>query len=112
MPLADDPLFAAILAMDSYDRGVDAGLIVSGNGVGAATRINVSLPDGSPDAGFFAQAYSWNNETNYGDSALNYRRQGSPPLRASVHACPARTSDRTAAQTRQAGTEAGREGVS
>ena len=29
MSLADDPLFAAILAMDSYNRGNDAGLKAS-----------------------------------------------------------------------------------
>lgn len=86
MPLASDPLFAAILAMDSYNRGSDAGLFVSGNGVGTATLKTVDLPAGSANAGFFAQAYTWNNETiisyrgtdilpslnfDYGDSVLN-----------------------------------------
>jgi Ca2+-binding RTX toxin-like protein len=63
MPLVGDPLFAAILAMDSYNRGSDAGLIVSGNGIGDATLKDVTLPAGFADAGFFAQAYTWNGET-------------------------------------------------
>ena len=57
MPLANDPLFAAIIAMDSYNRGSDAGLAVSSDGVGAATLINVPLPVGSAGADLFLQAY-------------------------------------------------------
>lgn len=63
MPLANDPLFAAVLAMDSYNRGSDAGLIVSGDAVGTARLKTVALPAGSAAAGFYAQAYDWNNET-------------------------------------------------
>jgi hypothetical protein len=31
MPLSNDPLFAAILALDAYNRGYDTGLKVDGN---------------------------------------------------------------------------------
>jgi hypothetical protein len=32
-----DELFLAILAMDSYNRGYEAGLVYEGYGIGAAT---------------------------------------------------------------------------
>ena len=56
MPLSSDPLFAAILAMDSYNRGPDAGLNVSGSQIGnALLRTDVDLPVGYANAGFYAQ---------------------------------------------------------
>jgi hypothetical protein len=63
MALSNDPLFAAILAMDAYNRGAGAGLNVAGTSIGTANLIPLALPNGSPAAGFSAQAYSWNGET-------------------------------------------------
>src|ERR1700736_6450037 len=60
MPLANDPLFAAIFAMDSYNGGSNAGLIAPGQSIGDATLIQILSPT---NAGFFAQAYTWNGET-------------------------------------------------
>ena len=64
MPISDDPLLAALLALDSYNRGEDAGLKVIGTMIGDAEFLeNVLPPSGSSAAGFFAGAYSWKQET-------------------------------------------------
>ncbi|MEM5494468.1 calcium-binding protein [Hoeflea sp. AS16] len=71
-------LMLAILAMDSYNRGYDAGIgdgqnVVdgvdvdglgeAGSTIGSAVVLNFSLPQGSQAAGFYAVAYQWNGET-------------------------------------------------
>jgi hypothetical protein len=62
MPISEE-LFKAVLAMDSYNRGDNAGIAVSGSEIGTATVRTDDLPVGSGDASFFAQAYDWNSET-------------------------------------------------
>jgi hypothetical protein len=52
MPLSSNPLFAAILAMDSYHRGSDAGLNVGGTQIGDAAILDIALPSGSPRCWF------------------------------------------------------------
>jgi hypothetical protein len=74
MTVSNTDLFMAILSMDSYNRGYDPGIALSGNTGGGATittdsavltvngqRIDIS-------AGFYAAAY----ETQYG-TAISYR---------------------------------------
>jgi len=64
-------LFMAILSMDSYNRGYDAGIsgLSESGGLGNAT-ITTTLSDVSETfeadaaaAGFYAVAYQWNGET-------------------------------------------------
>lgn len=64
-------LFMAILSMDSYNRGYDAGIsgLSENGGIGNAT-ITTTLSDVSETfeadaqaAGFYAVAYQWNGET-------------------------------------------------
>ena len=67
MAISED-LFLAILAMDSYNRGYNAGLNlavfgVSGTQIGNAEIRTDELPLGYEAASFFAQAYSWNGRT-------------------------------------------------
>ena len=53
-------LFLAILSMDAYNRGYDAGidgLGDAGSNIGGAKLKDVDLPTGSQDASFFAQSY-------------------------------------------------------
>ncbi|MDZ7602045.1 MAG: hypothetical protein U1A06_11805 [Hoeflea sp.] len=71
-------LMLAILAMDSYNRGYDAGIgdgqnVVdgvdvdglgeAGSTIGSAVVLNFSVPQGSQAAGFYAVDYQWNGET-------------------------------------------------
>lgn len=58
MPMSND-LFMAILAMDSYNRGYNAGIDIIGNQIGNATlSINADDPEGvARAASFFAQSY-------------------------------------------------------
>jgi hypothetical protein len=70
MPISSD-LFLSILAMDSYNRGYDEGIKLSGTTIGNATLEQRSqIAPGSPEvlAGFFAQSYSWN-----GQKIISYR---------------------------------------
>jgi hypothetical protein len=71
MAISDD-LFRAILAMDAYNRGYNAGIKSEGAGpregltgtqIGLATvglRANATTDEA---ASFFAQAYTWNGKT-------------------------------------------------
>ena len=62
-------LFLAILAMDSYNRGYNAGLNITGNQIGTA---NLGIADNSTQAqavSFFAQAYTLAN----GQKVISYR---------------------------------------
>ena len=62
MPINND-LFAAILALDSYNRGYNPGITLAGNSIGTA---NIGVSDNSPNAqlaSFFAQSYTWNGQT-------------------------------------------------
>lgn len=69
-------LFRAILAMDSYNRGYDPGIVLTGNQIGNADLVTtVELPAGSEAASFFAQAYTWN-----GGTIISYRGTDSQPL--------------------------------
>jgi hypothetical protein len=79
MTLSND-LFLAILAMDSYNRGYDAGLSGLGGegfGIGAATIAKDAeqlLNAGEAEAaGFYAVAYQWNGET-----VISYRGTDNP----------------------------------
>ncbi|WNM62097.1 calcium-binding protein [Candidatus Nitrospira neomarina] len=57
-------LMYAILAMDSYNRGYNPGILLSGSNIGTATiGSDELLPAGSQEAGFYAVAYKWNGET-------------------------------------------------
>lgn len=60
----DDAVFKAIIAMDSYNRGYNPGIVLTGTQLGDATLTlnSTSIPN-SQDDGFFAQAYDWNGET-------------------------------------------------
>jgi hypothetical protein len=75
----DDPdLFLAILSMDAYNRGYNAALGnpqtgLSGNQLGNATLLNITLPVGFESASFFAQAYTWNGQT-----VISYRGTDQP----------------------------------
>lgn len=69
-----DDLFLAILAMDTYHRGVNQGVKVSGEAVDSAAagneiglaRIEESTDKSLDDAiGFFAIQYSWNGKDVY-----------------------------------------------
>jgi hypothetical protein len=83
MPISPE-LFKAILAMDSYNRGINAGLNLSAQGVSgdrignAILKNDVLLPAGSDVAGFFAQAYNWN-----GTTVISYRGTDNPGFFAS-----------------------------
>jgi hypothetical protein len=71
MAISDD-LFLAILAMDAYNRGYNAGLKVTGAEIGNAL---IGLEKGDAEAqaaSFFAQAYTWNGEGN-GRTVISYR---------------------------------------
>ena len=59
----NDAVFRSILAMDSYNRGYDAGIRLEGSQVGNATIRTDALPADSQSVSFFAQAYTWNGET-------------------------------------------------
>lgn len=69
----NDDVFRSILAMDSYNRGYDAGINLDGNQIGNATLRYIDLPTGYESASFFAQAYSWNGET-----VISYRGTNDP----------------------------------
>jgi hypothetical protein len=67
MSISND-LFRAILAMDSYNRGYNPGIALTGSQIGNATLALNSLDPaagmpGGQAASFFAQAYSWNGAT-------------------------------------------------
>jgi len=77
MPISQD-MFMAILAMDSYNRGYEAGIgdgqnVVNGvdeDGLGAegsqignAVVIQQDISEAAEAAGFYAVAYQWNGET-------------------------------------------------
>jgi Protein of unknown function (DUF2974) len=61
MTISND-LMLAILAMDSYNRDYNQGIILSGN-VGTAALRAFELPQRYEAASFFAQAYTWNGQT-------------------------------------------------
>lgn len=70
-------LFLAILAMDSYNRGIGAsisGLAESGTlGLAGIREFNEDEQDGWEAASFYAIAYDWNGET-----VISYRGTDSP----------------------------------
>lgn len=73
MAISND-LFLAILAMDSYNRGYNAGLGdpqtgLTGTQIGTATVRTDALPSGYQAASFFAQAYTLSN----GQTVISYR---------------------------------------
>ena len=71
----NDDVFRSILAMDSYNRGYDAGINLDGNQIGNATLRYIGLPTGYESAFLFAQAYEWNGET-----VISYRGTNSPDM--------------------------------
>jgi hypothetical protein len=84
MSISND-LFMAILAMDSYNRGYNEGLIVNGNQIGNATLARQSdTLQGSAgvDASFFAQAYTINDTSidglTSGQTVISYRGTDQP----------------------------------
>ena len=75
MAISDD-LFLAILAMDSYNRGYNAGLVVQGTQIGDAQlnqNSEIFGPGVDAAASFFAQAYSWEGQT-----VISYRGTDAP----------------------------------
>ena len=61
-------LFLSILAMDSYNRGYDPGILLDANagGIGAATIAADStsvIGSDAQAAGFYALSYTWNGQT-------------------------------------------------
>lgn len=60
-----DQVFLSILAMDAYNRGSGAGVVIPGPlRLGSASlRTDVSLPPGWESASFYAQAYIWGGKT-------------------------------------------------
>lgn len=66
-------VFRSMLAMDSYNRGYDAGIELVGNGLGDATLTLNANDATAQSASFFAQAYSWNGET-----VISYRGTNDP----------------------------------
>lgn len=63
----DELVFQALLAMDSYHRGYDAGVQITGNKLGMATlRTDSESLAGFPSGqgvGFYASVYDWNGKT-------------------------------------------------
>jgi Ca2+-binding RTX toxin-like protein len=59
----NDDVFRSILAMDSYNRGYNAGIVLPGNEIGSATLASSANAATAQSASFFAQAYTWNGET-------------------------------------------------
>ncbi|MCB9709578.1 MAG: hypothetical protein H6749_00135 [Nitrospiraceae bacterium] len=69
-------LMYAILAMDSYDREYNPGILLSGSNIGTASIGSEELlPAASQSAGFYAVAYQWND-----DSIISYRGTDNPGL--------------------------------
>jgi hypothetical protein len=77
-------LFLAVLAMDSYNRGYDAGITdepkgdtnglgEGGSSIGGANVLNTPLPPDSASIGFYAVAY----DTPYG-KVISYRGTDGP----------------------------------
>ncbi len=63
--------------MDSYNRGYGEGiegLGGAGSQLGSATLLNVPIPDGSEQLGFFATAYSYDYDNdNIDETIISYR---------------------------------------
>ena len=77
MAISDD-LFLAILSMDAYNRGYNAGLQITGSQIGYAFLGRATDPQLEPEAvaaSFFAQAYIWNGQT-----VISYRGTDDPVL--------------------------------
>ena len=76
-------VFRSILAMDSYNRGYDAGINLSGSSLGDAVLAKDSTQEfGLPNtqaASFSAQSYSWNGKT-----VISYRGTNSPGMLQNV----------------------------
>jgi hypothetical protein len=90
MPISKD-LFLAILAMDAYNRGYNAGIgnNVDGLGrtgkIGNATINDVALPTGSVSASFYAQSYTISGATGdlaslNGQTVISYRGTDQPGI--------------------------------
>src|SRR5690349_9786681 len=56
--MTSDELYRAILAMDAYNRGYDAGIVIDGNGLGTITVGTAKGDQAARDVSFFAQAYT------------------------------------------------------
>ena len=66
-------LFSAILAMDAYNRGDGAKLLVSGP-IRDASILDLPLPEGSSESSFFATAYTLSN----GQTIISFRGTDDP----------------------------------
>jgi hypothetical protein len=77
MAISND-LFMAVLAMDSYNRGYNAGIDVSGSQLGSATLSgNADDAEGlARAASFFAQSYQLAD----GNTVISYRGTDQPGL--------------------------------
>ncbi|WP_339765226.1 calcium-binding protein, partial [uncultured Hoeflea sp.] len=78
MTISQD-LFMAILSMDSYNRGYDAGIMLEDNSIGYAaveardTYVDDATYQNWQESGFYAVAYQWNGET-----VISYRGTDNP----------------------------------
>jgi Lipase (class 3) len=78
MPVSNEDLFMAILSMDSYNRGYNPGIAISGTQIGNATftlgsdQPAAGLPEGVA-AGFYAAAYDtqWGTVISYRGTDIN-----------------------------------------
>lgn len=68
-------LMYAILAMDSYNRGYGEGIKHGETAIGNAAFVQDDISQEAQAAGFYAAAYSYNNET-----VISYRGTNSSPL--------------------------------
>ncbi len=68
MPI-DRDLFLSILALDSYNRGYNEGVVISGSsGLGTATFLQDTNTAPAQQAGFYGIAYNWE-----GEKIISYR---------------------------------------
>jgi hypothetical protein len=69
----NDNLMLAILAMDSYNRGPERQLFVSGSQLGNATLLNLVPSADAQSSGFYATAYTWTDQNGNPETAISYR---------------------------------------
>lgn len=68
-----DNLMLAILAMDSYNRGPEQQLFISGTQLGNATLLDLPPSAEAQSSGFYATAYTWTDENGNPETVISYR---------------------------------------